>query len=140
MKKKIRLTESELISLINKVIKEEKHLEQHLEYEHPRAEELELENGGMCTIQIAKHKIREDYSPVLICTKFGQPMVNAELPVRKESKEEVKIFICNNIERTYELLDEMLGYETDYDVLSEGFSFDRFEVDDDPIVCSSDLF
>ena len=140
MKKKIRLTESELISLINKVIKEEKNLEQHLEYEHPRAKELELENNGMCTIQIAKHKIRKDYSPVLICTKFGQPMVNAELPAKSQNVEDLKHFICNHIERTYELLDEMLGYETDYDMLNEGFSFDRFEVIDEPIVCSSELF
>lgn len=141
MKKRIRLTESELISLINKVIKEEKHLEQHLEYEHPRAKELELENGGMCTIQIAQNRNTNNYSPVLVCTKYNQPIVSAELPAKSQNVEDLKHFICNHIERTYELLDEMLSGKVENDEeLNEDFTYDRFQVLNEPIVCDFDLF
>lgn len=140
MKNKVLLSESELISLIKKVIKEEEYIEQHLEYTHPRAKKLGLENDGLCKIQMAKKDFKEGYTAVLVCTKFDEPMVSAELPVTKETKEELKSFICKNIDRTYELLDEMLSVSDDSLELNEDFKFSKFEVIDEPIVCSSELF
>ena len=141
MKSKIRITESELINLIKKVIKEEEYSEQHLEYNHPRAKELELENDGRCTIQIAQNRNTNNYSPVLVCTKYNQSIVSAELPAKSKNVEDLKHFICNHIERSYELLDEMLGGKVEDDEeLNEDFTYDRFQVLDNPIVCSSELF
>ena len=63
MKKVIRITESQLIGLIKKIIKEEKYSEQDLTYFNP-------EIGKECKIKIARNKNKmgktEEYKPVLV--------------------------------------------------------------------------
>jgi hypothetical protein len=140
MKRKYRLTESELIRLIKGVIKEEKETVKHLTYTHPYAEEQELDNDGQCTIQIAQKTNNENmYGVVLVCSKYDKPMVVAELGPKSENPKKLKHLICNNLERTYEILDELVE-EVDYDELNEDFEYDRYNVIDDPITCDPKLF
>ncbi len=140
MKRKYRLTESELIRLIRSVIKEEKETVKHLTYTHPHAKEQELDNDGKCTIQIAQKTNNENmYGVVLVCSKYDKPMVVAELGPKSENPKELKHFICNNLERVYEILDELVE-EVDYDELNEDFEYDRYTVIDDPITCDPELF
>lgn len=140
MKRKYRLTESELIRLIKSVIKEEKETIKHLTYTHPYAEEQELDNDGQCTIQIAQKTNNENmYGVVLVCSKYDKPMVVAELGPKSENPNALKHFICNHLERTYEILNELVE-EVDYDELNEDFEYDRYKVIDSPITCDSELF
>jgi len=134
MKRQIRLTESELISLIKKIIKEEKYSEEDLKYTHPRT-------GVACKIKVAENKVTNleygKFGAILVCDNYddGEYMVTAELPVHGPTPESVSDFICENIERTYEVLDEMLDYPEEDDLM-EDVGHRRWDVIDQPIVCS----
>lgn len=107
---KIRLTESELVSLIKKIIKEEKMSVEDIKYTHPRT-------GKECLIKVARHKFSDrpsgTYTAVLVCDLYddGEYMPIAELPVFGSSFDEVSDFLCDNLDRTFEILDEMLDYD-----------------------------
>ena len=134
MKKVIRLTENELVTLIKRVIKEEKYSEEDLKYTHPRT-------GDTCKVKVAEFKPASErgeqkFHGVLVCPKFGEEMIVATLPVIRPSFEEVKNFICKNIDRTFEILDDMLDY-TDHEIY-ELIENERFRVIDSPINCDVD--
>jgi hypothetical protein len=134
---KIRLTESELVSLIKKIIKEEKMSVEDIKYTHPRT-------GKECLIKVAKHKHSNRpsgaYTAVLVCDVYddGEYMVIAELPVFGSSFDEVSDFLCDNLDRTFEILDEMLDYDKSGEEISESYSkFSKWDVIEKPIVCSN---
>jgi hypothetical protein len=134
---KIRLTESELVSLIKKIIKEEKTSVEDIKYTHPRT-------GKECLIKVAKHKHSNRpsgaYTAVLVCDVYddGEYMVIAELPVFGSSFDEVSDFLCDNLDRTFEILDEMLDYDKSGEEISESYSkFSKWDVIEKPIVCSN---
>ena len=131
MKNIITLTESDIYRIVNRVIKEG-YSEEHLKYTNPKT-------GKECKIKVAKRKNFNKYSAVLTCDEYdtGDESVVAELPVFKNTKEEVAKFICDNIERTYEILDNMLTV-SDEDFLTEDYEYSRFKVFDEPINCSVD--
>jgi hypothetical protein len=107
---KIRLTESELVSLIKKIITEEKTSVEDIKYTHPRT-------GKECLIKVARHKHSNrpsgSYTAVLVCDVYddNEYMPIAELPIFKKSIKDVSDFICNNLDRTFEILDDMLDYD-----------------------------
>lgn len=134
MGKIIRLTESELTSLIKRLIKEEKYSEEDLKYTHPRT-------GDICKVKVAEFKPASErgeqkFHGVLVCPKYGEEMIVATLPVIRPSFDGVKNFICNHIDRTFEILDEMLDY-SEHD-LYESIENERFRVIDTPISCDVD--
>jgi hypothetical protein len=134
MKKKIRLTESELIRLIKRIIEEEKYSEEDIKYTHPMT-------GEACKIKVARNKLTSmeynQYGSILVCVdeEYGDDRIEAELPVNGSTSEEVSDFICENIERTFELLDDMLTYEEEEPISEEVYS-QRWDIIDQPIVCS----
>ena len=134
MKKKIRLTESELVRLIKKIIKEEKYSEEDIKYTHPMT-------GEACKIKVARNKLTSmeynQYGSILVCVdeEYGDDRIEAELPVNGSTPEDVSDFICENIERTFELLDDMLTYEEEEPISEEDYS-QRWDIIDQPIVCS----
>jgi predicted hydrocarbon binding protein len=133
---KILLTEDQFERLMKKILLENPESFEDLKYAHPRT-------GKMCKIKVAKSKVSrndfENYGSVLVCDVYddGQEMVVAELPVNGKSPQEVKDFICDNIERTYEILDDMLDYDEDIEI-NESISHRRWEIIDEPINCSSE--
>ena len=134
---KIRLTESELISLIKKIIKEEKISVEDIKYTHPRT-------GKECLIKVAKHKHsrneHSEYSAVVVCDVYGdgEYMVIAELPVFGGSFDEVSDFLCDNLDRTFEILDKMLDYDKSGEEISENYSkFSKWDIIEKPIICSN---
>jgi len=134
MKKRIRLTESELISLIKRVIKEEKYSEEDIKYTHPMT-------GEACKIKVARNKVTDmenrQYGSILVCVdeEYGDERIEAELPVDGRTPEEVSDFICENIERTFEILDDMLTHEEEEPISEEVYS-QRWEIVNQPIVCT----
>lgn len=134
MKKKIRLTESELIRLIKRIIKEEKYSEEDIKYTHPMT-------GEACKIKVAKNKVTDmenrQYGSILVCIdeEYGDERIEAELPVDGRTPEEVSDFICENLERTFEILDDMLSYEEENQIFEDVYS-QRWDIIDQPIVCS----
>ena len=134
MKKKIRLTESELVRLIKKIIKEEKYSEEDIKYTHPMT-------GEACKIKVARNKLTSmeynQYGSILVCVdeEYGDDRIEAELPVNGSTPEDVSDFICENIERTFELLDDMLTYEEEEPISEEVYS-QRWDIMDQPIVCT----
>jgi len=134
MKKKIRLTESELIRLIKRIIEEEKYSEEDIKYTHPMT-------GEACKIKVARNKLTSmefnQYGSILVCVdeEYGDDRIEAELPVNGSTSEEVSDFICENLERTFELLDDMLTYEEE-ELISEEVYSQRWDIMDQPIVCS----
>ena len=134
---KIRLTESELVNLIKKIIKEENTTFDDIKYTHPRT-------GEECLIKVAKYKHSNrggrQYSAVVLSDVYndGEYMVIAELPVTGKSVDEVSDFICDNLDRTFEILDDMLDYDKSGEELLEDYSkFSKWEIVDEPIVCSN---
>jgi hypothetical protein len=129
MKTIINLTESDLYRIVKRIIKEG-YSEEHLKYTHPRT-------GDECKIKVAKRKFDNRYGAVLTCDVHsdGNESVVAEIPVIKRNKEDVVKFICDHIEKTYEILDNMLTV-TDDDFIMEGSEYSRFEIIDEPINCS----
>jgi len=137
MKKIVRLTESDLIGLIKKIIKENNEnnvRHEHLKYNHPVT-------GDECEIKIAKRKSDERYTAVLMCDLYhdGDPMVIASLPIFKRQPEEVSKVVCDNLERTYEILDSIVSSISDVNMLSESINY-RYELLDEPITCSADSY
>jgi hypothetical protein len=134
MKKKIRLTESELIRLIKRIIEEEKYSEEDIKYTHPMT-------GEACKIKVARNKLTSmefnQYGSILVCVdeEYGDDRIEAELPVNGSTSEEVSDFICENLERTFELLDDMLTYEEEEPISEEVYS-QRWDIIDQPIVCT----
>jgi len=134
MKKKIRLTESELIRLIKRIIEEEKYSEEDIKYTHPMT-------GEACKIKVARNKLTSmefnQYGSILVCVdeEYGDDRIEAELPVNGSTPEDVSDFICENIERTFELLDDMLTYEEEEPISEEVYS-QRWDIIDQPIVCT----
>ena len=129
MKNIITLTESDLYRIVKRIIKEG-YSEEHLKYTHPRT-------GDECKIKVAKRKFDDRFGAVLTCDLYGDgnETVVAEIPVIKRTKEDVVNFICDHIEKTYEILDNMLTV-TDDDYIMEGSEYGRFEIIDEPINCS----
>lgn len=132
MKKIIKLTESDLTRIVRRVLSEEKYSEEDLKYAHPRT-------GEMCKIKIAEFKPLAEkgekrYHGVLVCPVFGSDSIVAELPVIKRSFEDAKDFICKNLNRTYEILDDMLSGKDEDDLL-ESVESQRFRVIDKPLYC-----
>lgn len=134
MKKVVRLTESELIGLIRKIIKENDERREHLKYTHPVT-------GDECEIKIAKRKSDERYTAVLMCDIYhdGDPIVITNLPIFKRTPEEVSKVVCDNMERTYEILDSLVSSVSEIPMLSESTN-SRYELFDEPITCSADSY
>lgn len=134
MGKIIRLTESELVSLIKQVIREEKYSEEDLKYTHPKT-------GESCKVKVAEFKPatemgEQKFHGVLVCPKYGEETIVATLPVIKPTFSGVKNFICKHIDRTFEILDDMLGYSEEE--IFESVENERFRVIDSPINCDVD--
>ncbi len=129
MKTIINLTESDLYRIVNRILKED-YSEEHIKYNHPKT-------GDECFIKVARRKNDGKYTAVLTCDLFkdGDESVVAELPVFKNTKESVANFICDNLERTYEILDNMLTVD-DEDFITESSKYGKFDVIDEPINCS----
>ena len=131
---KVRLTESELVSLIEKIIKEEKTTMDDIKYIHPVT-------GKECLIKVAKHKrtnrFGAEYGSILVCDEYddGEYMTVAELPINGSSFEEVSDMICNNLERIFEILNKMLAQETE-EITEDYSKYSKWEVIDQPIICS----
>jgi hypothetical protein len=136
MKKIIRLTESDLIRVIKKIIKEEKYSEQDLTYFHPTI-------GKECKIKIARNKNRmgknEEFRPVLVCDMYdtGNETIVAEVSFSATTIKEVKDFICDNYEMVVADLDSMFEEE---ESITESVDSKRWDVIDEPIFCGSDEF
>lgn len=134
MKKKIRLTESELVNLIKRIIKEEKYSEEDIKYTHPMT-------GEACKIKIARNKVTDmkhrQYGSILVCIdkEYGDERIEYELWVDGPTPEIVSNTICENLERTFEILDEKLTYEEEGPISEEVYS-QRWDIIDQPIVCS----
>lgn len=135
---KIRLTESELIRLIKKIITEEKTSVEDIKYTHPRT-------GKECLIKVARHKYTNRpsgaYTAVVVCDVYddGEYMVIAELPIFGGSFDEVSDFLCDNLDRTFEILDDMLDYDKSGEELLEDYSkFSKWDIIEKPIVCSNE--
>jgi hypothetical protein len=132
--RKVRLTESELIRLIKRIIEEEKYSEEDIKYTHPMT-------GEACKIKVARNKLTSmefnQYGSILVCVdeEYGDDRIEAELPVNGSTSEEVSDFICENLERTFELLDDMLTYEEEEPISEEVYS-QRWDIIDQPIVCT----
>lgn len=131
MRRKIRLSESELVKLIKNVIKENRYSEEDLKYTHPRT-------GESCKIKIAENKVSKQewdrFGSVLLCERWGDDMIVAELPVNGPSFDHVRDFICDRLERTYEILDQMMDYDDETE-LNESIYHRRWNVVDTPISC-----
>ena len=125
----INLKESDLYRIVKRVIKES-YSEEHLKYTNPKT-------GDECKIKMAKRKNDDRYTAVLTCDLYndGDESVVAELPVIKSTTEELTKFICKNIEKTYEILDNMLTV-SDEDLLMNESIDQKFIILDDPINCS----
>lgn len=135
---KIRLTESELVSLIKKIIKEEKMSVEDIKYTHPRT-------GKECLIKVARHRHTNrqgsEYTAVVVCDVYddGEYMVIAELPIFEASFDAVRDFLCDNLDRTFEILDNMLDYDKSGEELLENYSkFSKWDIIEKPIVCSNE--
>ncbi len=137
MKKIIRLKESELINLIKKVIREEKYSEEDLIYTHPVT-------GKECKIKVAENKLTDSkfrkFGAVVICDIYdnGKEMVIAELPANGPTAEYVNDLICDNLDKTFKILDDMFENETED--LIESIESNRWNVIDSPIVCRTNKF
>ena len=131
---KVRLTESELVSLIEKIIKEERTTMDDIKYIHPVT-------GKECLIKVAKHKYTNrfgaEYGSILVCDEYGdgEYMTVAELPINGSSFEEVSDMICNNLERVFEILNKMLAGESE-EITEDYSKYSKWDVIDQPIVCS----
>lgn len=135
MKKIIKLTESDLTRIVTRILKEEKYSEEDLEYINPKTNEK-------CKIKVAIFKPSAEkgdikYHGVLVCDFYGNEMVTATLPIVGKSFEEVNDFICKNIKRTYEILDNIL--DTEEHELYESYENSRYKVIDRPINCRLDF-
>jgi len=142
MKQKIRLKESELIRLIQKVIKEEEVIKKHITYSHPNPKDERLDSN-ICNIQIAKNRNTGKYHSVLVCSKFDNPTVLATLPVTSKDREDLESFICDHIvpkegrKSVTQVLDDILSRKDAINESEESFSYDHFDVFNDPIGCST---
>ena len=140
MKRKYRLTESELIRLIKSVIREEKETVKHLTYTHPDPKEDDLDSN-ICNIQIAKNRNTGEYSGVLVCSKFDKPTVIATLPAASKDRGDLESFICDHIvpkegrKSVEQVLDDILSREETINENELSFSHDYFDVFKEPIGC-----
>jgi|LauGreDrversion4_2_1035121.scaffolds.fasta_scaffold332409_2 hypothetical protein len=137
MKKIVRLTENDLARIVGRVISES-YEEVDLSYENPQT-------GEQGIIKVAKNKFTKSsanrYLGVLLVEDgMGGYMVRAQIPAFGKTPERVKEIICNNLKRTYEILDDMLYKSPEFDI-TENFNIgDKYEIFDGPIVCGSNLY
>ena len=69
----------------------------------------------------------------------GDPIVITNLPIFKRTPEEVSKVVCDNMERTYEILDSLVSSVSEIPMLSESIN-SRYELFDEPITCSADSY
>ena len=97
--------------------------------------------GEACKIKVARNKLTSmefnQYGSILVCVdeEYGDDRIEAELPVNGSTPEDVSDFICENLERTFELLDDILTYEEEEPISEEVYS-QRWDIMDQPIVCT----
>lgn len=131
MKRKIRLTESQLVSLIQRIVEEEKYSEEDLTFYNETY-------GKDCLIRVAKRKHsnipRRKYGAVVLCDVYdtGNPLVVGELTVFGNTEEEVKEFICQNLEEVKSEYEDLFQGE---EPLMESIESSRWDVSDSPISC-----
>lgn len=130
MKKVIRLTESDLIRIVKRIINEEKYSESDLIFTHP-------ETNKRYSINVAEFKPafemgEKKYHAVAV--DIENDSIGFILPVVKNTYEEVNDFICKNIDRTFEILtDRLKPFDID---LMESIETERYKVIDKPINCN----
>lgn len=135
MKKIVRLTESDLTRIVRRVLQEEKYSEEDLKYTHPHT-------GESCKIKVGIFKPsieteNKKYQAVLVCPLYDEDFVVAQIPVIKNSFNDVRDFICKNIEKTYEILDKIIPRQIGN--ISESVRSTRFQVIDEPLNCKLDF-
>jgi len=138
---KIKLYESELISLIKKIIKEEKTSVEDIKYKHPKT-------NKECLIKVAKHRHsnmgsskNKEYRAVLVCDEYnnGEYSVVYELPIFGKNFNDINNTICDNIERVFKFLDKNVSARLlDGESINENTKYSKWDVIDRPIFCSAE--
>lgn len=134
MKRKIRLTESQLVSLIQRIVEEEKYSEEDLKFYNETYDKD-------CIIRVARKKQSNipgrKYGAVVLCdvNDTGNLFVVGELTVFGKTEEEVKEFICQNIEEVKAEYDQLFNGEENEEPIMESIESSRWDVSDEPISC-----
>jgi hypothetical protein len=132
MKRRIRLTESQLVSLIQRIVEEEKYSEEDLTFPNEVY-------GKDCIIRAARKKRTNmpgrEYGAVVLCdvNDTGNLFVVGELTVFGKTEEEVNQRICQNIEQVKAEYDEL--FQGEEETLMESIESSRWDVSDRPISC-----
>ena len=108
--------------------------EEDLKYTHPVS-------GKGCKIKIARNNFTDrtwnQYSAVLVCDLYddGYETIVATLPVTGNNPQEVKKIVCNNIEKLYQHLDDIMS--DDYEIeINENENTNRWTLLNEPINCN----
>lgn len=133
MKRRIRITESQLASLIKKITEsEEKSSEEDLTFYNDTY-------GKDCIIRVAKKRNSNmpggKYSAVVLCdvNDTGNLFVVGELMVSGETEKEVNKFICQNIETIKDEYDEL--FRDTEETIMEAIESSKWIVSNKPINC-----
>lgn len=136
MKRRIRITESQLKSLIKKIVeREEKYSEEDLKFPNEVY-------GKDCIIRVAKKKKTNmpgrEYGAVVLCdiNDDGNLFVVGELTVFGKTEEQVNKLICQNIELVKAEYDEL--FQETEEPLMESIESSRWVVSDSPVKCDFD--
>lgn len=131
---KILLTENQFERLMKKILLENPESFEDIKYTHPMT-------GEACKIKVARNKVTDmehrQYGSILVCIdkEYGGERIEYELWVDGPTPKIVSDTICENLERTFEILDEKLTYEEEEPISEEVYS-QRWDIIDQPIVCS----